>query len=468
MTTILRPSTDPKNARVLLALILGAAGAIPLVFLNPPFQAPDEVQHFYRAYELSEFRIRAEVRNGVAGGTLPASLPLLVKSSVYTPDGMFYPAIAAPMTKTLKLAAIPLDSSKREFVAFPGSAFYSPLPYLPQVLGIAIGRVIGLGPLYLFYLGRLFNCLAALALVVLAVKSIPFAEELVILVGLLPMSLFLYASLSADAAVIACSLLFTALSFAASERGYWKTWELVMAAAVASVFCSVKPVYAPILLAGIIPGLFQSGKAAKIIRTHAILLVVALGSTAGWLLFTKSSMTSPLDGAHPSVQISLVLHHPMLLLRAIAHSLGFVDSLVLYFQAAGDFGWLTIPLSPGFFLFLPITSLFIVWALGRPNFAGRAILPALWHLSLALSSAFLIMTAMYLMYATVGQDSVAGVQGRYFIPLLALVGLALTEFAPGSLRSTPRWRSLACVAVFIVAEIVATDTTIVRDFQVFS
>ena len=121
--------SDPKAVRVILALILGAIGSIPLVLLTPPFQAPDEVQHFYRAFQLSDLRFRAEVRNGVAGGLLPDSLPELVKSSVYTQDGISYPPMPSPISKTMKLASIPLDASARQFVAIRGSAGYSPLPY---------------------------------------------------------------------------------------------------------------------------------------------------------------------------------------------------------------------------------------------------------------------------------------------------------------------------------------------------
>jgi uncharacterized membrane protein len=451
----------------LLVLILGAVGSIPLVFLTPPFQVPDEMQHFYRAYELSEFRIRAEVQNGVAGATLPDSLPRLVKLSLYTPDGLYYPATPAPITRTLKLASIPLDSSTRRFVAFPGSAFYSPLPYLPQVVGITVGRMMGIGPLYLLYLGRLFNCLAALGLVGLAVNSMPFAEELVILVGLLPMSMFLYASISADAAVIACALVFTALSFSASTRGIWRPWELVVAAAAAAVFCSVKPVYVPILLAGVVPELFRPGKAARVIRSHAILLAVALGVTAGWLLFARSSMTSPLGERHPSVQMDLVLHHPMLLMHAVVHSLGFIDILNLYFQIVGEFGWLTVRLRPSVVYLLPLAIFAIVWSLGRRGIVEHTVLPALWHLALALASAVLVMTAMYLMWSNVGQDKVTGVQGRYFIPILVLAGMAAIELAPRSQRA-PSWRSLACIAIFIVMEIVAMDTTIIGAFHALS
>jgi uncharacterized membrane protein len=468
MTTILRPSSNPKAVPLFVALILGAVGSIPLVFLTPPFQVPDEVQHFYRAYQLSEFRIRAEVQNGVAGGTLPESLPQLVQSSVYTSDGVVYPAMPTPISGTLKLRAIPLDSSKSRFIAFPGSAFYSPLPYLPQVLGISVGRLMGLGPLYLLYLGRLFNCLAALALVGLAVNSMPFAEELVLIVGLLPMSMFLYASLSADAAVISCALVFTALSLSASTRGNWITWELVIATAAAAVLCSLKPVYAPTLLAGMVPGLFQPGKARRVIRSHSILLGVALGVTAGWMLLARSTMTTLLGGGHPTVQINVVLHHPMILVHAVAHSLTFGQILYRYTETVGRFGWLTVPLRPGVVCLLPLASLVIACTIGNRSPRGRTVLPALWHVVLALASAALVMTAMYLMSSNIGQDEVTGVQGRYFIPILVLAGLAAIELAPGIRRSVPRWQSLACIAVIIFVEIVAMDSTIIRAFDVFS
>jgi uncharacterized membrane protein len=460
--------SDVKMVRVTLMLILGAIGSIPLVLLTPPFQAPDEVQHFYRAYQLSEFRMRAEVQNGVAGGTLPDSLPEMVKSSVYTRDDVFYPATPSPIAKTLKLASIPLDSSTRHFVAFPGSAFYSPLPYFPQILGIVVGRLFGLGPLHLLYLGRLFNCLASLGLVGLAIYLIPVAGELVMVVGLLPASLYLYASLSPDAAVISCALLFIAMSFSASTRGNWKTWELAMAAAAGAVLCSVKPVYAPILLAGVVPGILRRGNVANVLRSHFILLAVALGVAAGWLVLAKSTMTTPLGGGHPSLQMSFVLNHPTLFMRALVHTLGIGSIIDWYRGAIGFFGWLTVPLHPYFAYFLPLANFLIVWKLGSRGSVERSVLCALWYLALAVTSAVLVMTAMYLMATQVGQNEVTGVQGRYFIPIFVLAGMAATELAPGRRPSVPRWRSLACIAAIIVVQMVAMDATIIRAFHVFS
>jgi len=458
---------DAKMVRVTLTLILGALGAIPLVLLTPPFQVPDEVQHFYRAFQLSDLRLRAEVRNGVAGGTLPVSLPELVKSSVYTQDGIFYPATPSPITKTLKLASIPLDTGARQFVAIPGAAYYSPLPYIPQVLGIALGRLFGAGPLYLLYLGRFFNCVASLALVGFAVFLMPAAGELIMVVGLLPMSLFLYASISPDAAVISCALLFIALSISASARGNWKTWELAMAAAAAAVLCSVKPTYAPILLAGFVPELLRRGKAAIVVRAHMILLAVALGVTASWLLFAKSTMTSPLGGGHPSLQMGFILHHPAFFMGALVHTLGLREIFDLYFGTVGVFGWRTVPLHPVFFYLLPFVSFAIVWKFGARGSEERSALCALWYSTLALASAVLVMTALYLLSGQVGESEVPGVQGRYFIPILVPLGMAAMELAPRRRPSAQGWRSMACIAAIIIVQIVVTDASIIRAFHVF-
>lgn len=456
-----------KAARVTLALILGAMGSLPLVMLTPPFQVPDEVQHFYRAYQLSELHIRAEVQSGVAGGRLPSSLQQLVKASVYTPDGMAYPAAPAPITKTMQLRSIPLDSSTRQFVAFPGSAFYSPLPYLPQVLGIAVGRAMGAGPLSLLYLGRLLNCLVALALLGLAVYLMPFDEELVILAGLLPMSLYLYASLSPDAAVIGCALVFSALAIAAGARGNWKIWELWAAAIAAAVFCSVKPVYVPMLLAPVVPGVFRPGNIARVIRSHGVLLGTVLGVTTSWLLFAKSTMTTPLSGAHPSAQISIILHHPMVLIRVLVHTLDIGTLVNLYVQGVGVFGWLTVKLQPGIVYVLPIASIFLLWRMGIRGPVERSVERAIWQLLLTVSSAALVVIAIYLTWAHVGQESAMGVQGRYFIPLIVLAGMAVIELVPQRRPATPHWKRLASLAAIVVAEIVAMDTTIIRTFRVF-
>jgi len=97
-------------------------------------------------------------------------------------------------------------------------ASYGPVGYLPQAVGIGLGRLLGASPLTCFYLARLGNLLAAVALLFFAIRLAPFGKQLFMLVGLLPMTMFELASLSCDALTISGAMFFTALLLWASKR----------------------------------------------------------------------------------------------------------------------------------------------------------------------------------------------------------------------------------------------------------
>lgn len=135
---------------MLLCLLAGLLGALPLVVLTPPFQVPDEAQHFERAYQISEGGLRAEVRDGVAGARLPASLPALVRKYLGTDAILAVRRVTpAPLSRSAALRAMSLDPKQQRFVDFTGIAAYPPLACLPQAEGIAIARAFGAGPLAL-------------------------------------------------------------------------------------------------------------------------------------------------------------------------------------------------------------------------------------------------------------------------------------------------------------------------------
>jgi hypothetical protein len=89
---------------------------------------PDENQHFYRAYELSELRVRGVVRDGASGAILPSSLIELTDrflgSRALWPEK---PIMAQPLRHTWLALDEPLDPDRREFV-ITSTAHYSPLP----------------------------------------------------------------------------------------------------------------------------------------------------------------------------------------------------------------------------------------------------------------------------------------------------------------------------------------------------
>lgn len=79
------------------------------------------------------------------------------------------------------------------------------------VAGIIIGRVLNLNAVLTFYLGRIGNVLVCCALIVLAVKLTPVGKEAFIAVSLLPMTVHLIGSYSYDGTIIGLCFLCCAL-----------------------------------------------------------------------------------------------------------------------------------------------------------------------------------------------------------------------------------------------------------------
>jgi uncharacterized membrane protein len=164
--------------------------------------------------------------------------------------------------------------------------------------------------------------------------------------------------------------------------------------------------------------------------------------------------------------MSFILHHPTLFMSALVRTLGIHTIILWYLETVGVLGWVTLPMQPVAVYLLPLANFMIVWKQTRGN-VERSTRSALWHLALAFATAILIITAMYLMNAHVGANEVTGVQGRYFIPILVLAGMAVIELAPDRRPSAPGWRNLASISAFIALQIAAMDATILRAFHVF-
>ena len=270
----------------LVCFLLGLLGTLPLVVLTPPFQVVDEHQHFLRAYEVSELRMRAIVQDGEMKAMLPSSLIELIESffgtrAVFAPR----PITAQPLQQTWMALDRPLEPGRRELVSVMYNT-YPPPPYLPQAIAIAVGRWLGAGPLALLYLGRLANALVALIVLASAVRLMPIGRELTMLFGLLPMAISEYASVSPDAAVITTAFLFTAVALRGQLANRWTAGEVALAMASGLFFCLQKPVYTPLLLVGL-PAALMRGRVKHTLLVHAAIVAIVLGSTVAWMGFAS-------------------------------------------------------------------------------------------------------------------------------------------------------------------------------------
>jgi uncharacterized membrane protein len=186
---------------LLASLLVG----VPMVFVTPPFQAPDEPAHFLRAFALSEGRLLSNNTGEGTGSRLPTSLRRLFELSMA--DVTFQPDRRFEAARLRTALAIRLEAADRAFESYPTSSVYTPLSYLPQALGIAVARTVADRPLLLFYSGRLVSFGLVTALVYLALLKLPALRWFGCVLAMAPMALFLRASLSADALCFALALL---------------------------------------------------------------------------------------------------------------------------------------------------------------------------------------------------------------------------------------------------------------------
>src|ERR1700730_6211636 len=445
----------------LICFLLGLLGALPLVALTPPFQVPDESQHFLRAYQLSELRMRAIVQDGETKAMLPSSLIELIESFLGTRAVLAPRRITAqPLQQTWMALDRPLEPGRRELVSLEYTT-YPPSPYLPQAIAIAAGRWLGAGPLALLYIGRLANALVALIVLASAVRLMPVGRELTMLFGLLPMAIYEYASVSPDAAVITTAFLFAAVALRAQLRTRWTAGEVGMAMASGLVFCGQKPVYAPLLLIGL-PAALMRGRVRHTLLVHAAIIAIVLGGTAAWMGLAPRSSAPP--GTSVSGQAAFLAAHPLAYLEVLAGQ--FSDLRFLYWSGVGKLGWLKVYL-PDFAYVLPLCGL-LLGVLAQPRDGPR--LPALavaWHALLLAGACVLIITAAFLVWNNVGSATVEGVQGRYFLPLLALVAAMWCSIVRVPLSRRASLAALLMLVAVIIAEHATTVLTIVRAYHVF-
>ena len=225
---VLRSVVRPEYAFLGLSLIFG----LGMVVVTPPFQVPDEPSHLYRACQISElnlFKYKDDV---------PQSL---VDLSAICNRMKFMAHEKTSRREILALYSIKLNPGTRAITESPNYI----LPYLPQALGLFIGNLFNLAPLWMLYLGRLFNLLASIVILFFAIRTTPVMKWLFFLLSIMPMTLYQLGSLSYDAMTISLSFLMISviLNMALNEDKVIRTKDLFILFLIALALASAKPPY---------------------------------------------------------------------------------------------------------------------------------------------------------------------------------------------------------------------------------
>lgn len=445
-------------------LLLTAIAIATLFFtlITPPFQAPDENQHYMKALLLSEGRVLAEQRGDLIGAPLPRAAVAF--------HGVDFPTDVPPTLRRFDRAMLERsgDADARRpgmaFAEFPNVASYAPSLYAPGAVGLYLGDALDLSRRDAFYVGRLFNAATGLLLLIAALQLLPFGRNALLATVLLPTFAYQTGSLSPDAVINGLGFLGLALALRVGFMGATPARSAGLFV-TAPLLALAKGVYLPLMAAGL--RWPQDRRDRRPWLLIGAMLVGAIGFIL-WMKFSGGSqalyhiqsrrtgetmMTAPLAD-----QLAVVLRDPLAYGRILVSSV--IERAPVYaLQIVGRFGWNAILLP---LIAYPLALLMLGAGVATGTGARFGIGQRLWWLAVAGGIALLIETAMYLTGTPLGADYIQGTQGRYFLPILPLILIALSPSRP--IGGAPRLFTGAALLLLVIAAATVFDSFWVHGF----
>ena len=430
-----------------IAIIIG----IMFVFITPPFQGPDEYNHFYRAYQISEFQFLAKQQQNQIGGDIPTSITETM-TQVGNQKLEFHAKNKQSINMIVPLLKMPLNKDVKGFEHFENTAIYFPIMYLPQSVGILIGRVFNLSPLILMYLGRTINLVSWSFLTFLAIKIMPLGKRTMLILALAPMAVFQAASFSADGVINSLAFLTIAvfIIYAFDEKRAIHKKDIIIIFLVSMILALCKQSYFLIsLLFLLIPVKKMESKK----RYYLLFISLMFSNIIVILAWTYCVKYAILPLAYrPNVsavsQLLYIIKDPVNYIHVLSKTF-FMYWHIYITGWVGRLGWFDTVLPPKcidlYLLMVVFTALTDSKVDIEIDVKKRLII----FMTLILEL-ILIVSLIYLSFDTIGFTYIAGVQGRYFIPVGPLFCLLFYNKKCSIYGKKIKWITSSFSAIFLV------------------
>ena len=390
-----------------------------LLFLviMPMYRGHDENRHMLRIYEISEGHLLTEVHDGVVGTPLPKAV--VDGTGKYWREEMTY-------NDVLDLKDVEIDYDDTKITSMDTVAIYSPVQYIPQAIGMVFSRLISDNLLLMLYMARLFNLIVCVVLLYFAIKLIPFGKLLVYLISILPLSIEAFSTMSPDGITISLSILLIAyiLNIIFKKDRIVQKKDVAIISVISVIIALCKIVYVPLVAAILLipASKFKSKKSKAIISTF----VIGISVIANLIWFKISTnYLAIISGGSSTDKIINVLTSPIDYFRMLLYTMNYngstyIERLFGSVLAMGEFVklYFIVPfIFSMFFLFESATNKELKKRFSK--FQNIVIF------LIALAVVGLVFTSLYVQFTDESSMTISGVQGRYFIPILLLVGLLL-------------------------------------------
>lgn len=438
-----------------LFLIICLLWGIIFLFINPPFQTPDEPEHLFKMWGYTQGSLRYQIKEGISGQTLPKSFV-----DMYN----FYDYFRRIDTKipfegTLQASKLNLDKTNQQFLNFNPSS-YTPLSYFPSCILLWVLKLLNIKPLFMLYIMRFCSLVVYLALCYAAIRITPGYKWTFFLFSVLPINIYQAASVSVDGLTFGLIILFLAytLKLAFDDRvKIINTKQIAIWGLLFIYICILKYAYFPLIVTYFI---LPKSKFECIKEYFKYPSIIALCSIFIIVLFLSFVMSSPIMNEH--TKAFLISDKTDLIKQIILSPVGYLKKVIQSTYILRGFCYRNIISSVSvFFKMIPmfavniayfslIVSMFYKTAKEKTfsiNLKQKFLI-----LSAIITSYLIIVTSVYLIYKS--KTYIVGIQGRYLTPLL-LFGLMI--FCTKKFRTNSVVLPVLC---FLISQFLLFETLI--------
>ena len=407
-----------------------------MLMIVPPFQVPDEATHFYKSYLMSKGDILPESVNGVQGYYL--------SKDIYDQVQKYTQQIAGNRDEKYSYSELilndrlPIDYGNVQFITF-STVGSNPVAHMIPTIGIICGKVLAkitqgghASVTYLLYFARFANLMMYTILIGFAIKNTPILKKTMLLLAIMPMSLFLGASMSYDSLIIASTFFVVSIFFRLifDDEYDITNQKLIILAIFAAIIGVIKPNYIlTYLLLFFVPiDKFKNRK--EYFKTAGIfclmVLFVYLVLKIPYLFIQNiedPSIVSQSGTNYLAQQITYLKTNPFVFFSAVYNTLA--NNINYYISTTVATFGLIDTYVPNFVSYLYLVLIIIVGIVEMSNCKYKvSILMKLSSIGIFIVGILSIFLALYLSWTSmeigIGSNIVTGVQGRYFIPFLIL------------------------------------------------
>ena len=422
---------------ILYATLFGILYSI----LLPPFSAPDEDRHFPAAYRLSNAIMGQKINDN--NGDIYMIECSEVELVTYVDNQYF-----------LRTFTKLLTGKEEENVISPRSNFLPKLPisvYIPQAVGLTIGRVLKLDNIRLVYCGRFTNLLFFIVGTAIAIKIIPHGKWIIFAICQIPLVMEVVTSYSYDAFILAMSFILIAYILKLNEqKEKISKKQLFILEVLSIIYAPLKIIYLPIItLAFLIPNKKISVMQLKSILYKCTILIISCTMVLAVYYCSFFSMgqisnnREKTDEVHTNTNemilnieddiniiredhyrrpnIDFILENPFDFIESCSGAVLQCGDEYLFSAFGKYLGWYDIILPT----YVAISAM-ILLCLSFVNddcytTSGMTTYKKRWIFLVILGCCIAALLAFYITETNPSQKIIAGVQGRYFIPVLGCI-----------------------------------------------